>query len=127
MQRRSRLWIIPGLIVVLAAIFAWRLAREDSGLVKNQAQGDSRPTNVEYRHEPVPELGALNYAQNTPRSLTNSDSSSASAPQGTNSSHNTPLLEYRLKNTEKPLRDLLYSDTAILLRNALYDAAEAAP
>ena len=119
MQRRSRLWIIPGVLIVVLAALVWRFgfnhARKPSPPPENAAK-------VEYRHEPVAGLGALNYAQQPVLPSTN-----AAAAKGTNASHNVPLLSYRLKNTEKPLKELMYRDSAILLRNALFDAAEPAP
>src|SRR5436853_3868718 len=102
MQRRSRPWIIPGLMIVVLAAVVWRFGfNHDAGPVK-KAREDSRPTRVEYRHEPVAGLGALNYAQRPVLPSTN-----AAAAKGTNVSHNVPLLAYRLKNTEKPLKELM--------------------
>src|SRR5689334_19854246 len=106
MQRRSRLWIIPGLMIVVLAALVWRFgfnhARKPSLPPENE-----NAAKVEYRHEPVTGLGALNYAQQPVLPSTN-----AAAAKGTNASHNVPLLSYRLKNTEKPLKELMYSDSA---------------
>lgn len=119
MQRRTRFWVIGGLVVLVLAVACWwRFGGDRAGTASFPAQ---TAANDEPRHEPVKELGALNYGQQTRFPSTNAQ------PQGTNTSHNTPLLAYRVKNTSKPLKELLYMDSAILLRNALFDAAEPAP
>jgi hypothetical protein len=120
MQRRTRFWVIGGLVVLglVTAFFFWRFVGDRANTTSSSAQ---TAANDEPRHEPVKELGALNYGQQSRFPTTNA------VPRDTNVSHNLPLLAYRVKNTSKPLKELLYMDSAILLRNALFDAAEPAP
>jgi subtilisin-like proprotein convertase family protein len=118
MQRRTRVWVIIGLVFVVLAVCLWRFGFDHGR--KTPASPETAAI-VDPRPEPVPELGALNWAEARPLPSTNAE------PKDTNISHNIPLLTYRVKNTQKPIGELIYSDSAILLRNALFDAAEPAP
>src|SRR5436190_3910842 len=116
-RRRKLLWgILLGMVVVIIAVL-WhgRKARENA-----PPGGDAAAV----RHEDVPEMLQNQIAAPVPPTRSKTNEIGATK---TNVSHNIPLLTYRIKNTQKPLSELIYSDSAILLRNALFDAAEAAP
>src|SRR5688572_13675500 len=101
MQRRRRLWVIIGLVVVVLATCLWWFGGDRARTTS--ARRDASPylaANVEPRHEPVPELGALNYAHQAVVPLARVEPRPPNTD--TNISHNTPLLAYRVKNTEKP-------------------------
>jgi len=119
MQRRTRFWVIAGLLFVVLAACVWRFGLDHA---RTNSSSFETAAIAEPRHEPVPELGPLNYRQATPVITTN-----VVAASDTNVSHNAPLLAYRVTNTRKTIGELVYCDSCILLRNALFDAAEPAP
>src|SRR5688572_19701758 len=118
MQRKTRLWGILGVVVVVLAVCLWRFGVDR---VRTKSPTPEKLANVEPSQEP--DIPALHHPHNPALPSIGQKA----AERQTNISHNTPLLAYRLKNTEKPLKELIYSDSAILLRNALFDAAEPAP
>ena len=115
MQRRKLSWVILGGMVAVIIAVLWYRSRLDE-----RPRAPVQAANVQDRQEPDDQLGGLNYVHSTPVPSTNT-------AKTTNVSHNIPLLAYRLKNTEKPIGELIYNDSAILLRNALFDSAEPAP
>ncbi|HKQ37608.1 MAG TPA: S8 family serine peptidase [Verrucomicrobiae bacterium] len=120
MQRRRLLWgILAGMVVVIVAVL-WHGNREGA-----RTREPVQAATVGPRHEDVPELLQNQSARPVPRTQTKAGLETGATK--TNVSHNIPLLAYRIKNTQRPLGELVYSDSAILLRNALFDAAEAAP
>jgi subtilisin-like proprotein convertase family protein len=115
MQRRTRFWVIIGLLFVVLAACVWRFGFDRA---RNHPFSSETAAIAAPGDEPV---GALNYTYSAPVPTTNV------VPKTTNTAHKISLLTHRVKNTEKPLKELMHSDSAILLRNALFDVAESAP
>src|SRR5262247_2272335 len=111
MQRKTRLWLVVGLVVfALAACFCW--------FAIDRARTPSSPQIADQeaaRPEPIEELGPHNYAHDAPLPVVNTNTAAPASASAKKLSHNIPLLTNRLSNTAKPLRELIYSDSAILL------------
>ena len=124
MQRRRLLWgILLGMVVVTIVAVLWHRNNEGA-----RTRGPVQAAKVEPRHEPVPELLQNQSVRPVPvRPVPAAPDLPDGTKAKTNVSHNIPLLAYRVKNTQKPLSELMYSESAILLRNALFDASDATP
>lgn len=117
MRRRPLLWFCVSLLCFAAALYFWRLGDEWEA----QRKAASRQAN-----------DAAHPGENSPASpsaplsvrLLSASGNLNAAPAG-NDARVTPVsaLTYRLSNTTKPLRELIHSDQAILLENALIDTA----
>src|SRR5687767_10530894 len=102
MQRRKRFWVIVGLVAVVLAACLWRFGGD-----RLRPPSPTVGAAVDPAVEPVKELGLLNYPQDRP--------TPAVATNKPATPRNAELLAHRIKNTAKPLNELIYSDTAILL------------
>src|SRR5438093_6569686 len=123
-MRKSRYWLLIGLVLLGLAGSLWLLVRErpPKASAQKEVAAFLRPPVI----EPVKELGPHNYAQNLPLLSVATNQAAAEQTNAAKLSHNIPLLAYRLTNTAKPLKELMHSDSALLLRNALIDTTQPA-
>ncbi len=124
MHLKTRTWVLLGLGCFIVAGYFWQLGNERAPQAGAAADNASAPA-----LEPVKELGALNYARSYPLLSTR-----ATPPAGPTNTAAAPtndvrasLLAHRLANTAKSLQELMASDQAVLLRNALIDTASGKP
>lgn len=101
----------------------WHLGNRQLEERRHRNQAPAVATNNTVKHPgPLKALGALNYLQSAPLLSTLDKPSS---PTGTNAkvASAKSLLAYRLSNSAKSLVELMQSEQAILLRNALLDTS----
>ncbi|HTD67193.1 MAG TPA: S8 family serine peptidase, partial [Candidatus Limnocylindria bacterium] len=114
MRPRTRTWMVVSLVLIVCAGFWWRLGRSKRGA--EQARTQSIQLTITNANAP-----SLPMAKHKKARLGNAQFAviATNPPSFTV----TNLLAYRLSNTKQPFEDLLRSDTAVLLRNALIDTA----
>src|SRR6266513_2993083 len=113
MHLKTRTWFLISLLFFILAGFFWHLGNE-----KYRRDMGPDPTNSQPDAAPIKELGADNFRHAPPPLLTTV--ASLSTPGETNRvkvPHSTPLLTNRLSNTSKPIKQLMRSERAVLLRN----------
>jgi subtilisin-like proprotein convertase family protein len=106
MRLKTRTWFIISVLCFLGAAYFWRLGDDHSSRNGPSGAGDARQSG--------PHPGAEPRATNA-ASLTNAPQSAAAI------SNRYP---YRLSNTSKTLEQLMQSETALMLQNALFDTSE---
>ena len=117
MQLRTRTWVIISVLCFLAAAFFWQLGewldtRAKAGAQFQGTNGSPAATRPDSTATPAPTPPGAAPAAAPATIKTNS-----AKAQGKD------LYPHRLSNTDRSLDDLLHSDEAILLRNALIDSA----
>ena len=117
MQLKTRTWFVISLLCFILAGYFWHLGNE-----RYRRDMLLHSTNSELA-VPIKELGANNFRHAPPPLL--SEIPKVFGTNATNMARSNPLLTNRLSNTSKPFNELIHSDTAILLRNALIDTAAA--
>lgn len=105
MYLRTRTWAIISVVCLLAAIYFWRLG-EDRAVREQEARHAVRTNAI----MPLLSTQAGALAQGQPTTL------------GTGFVETNGPVPYRVSNTRMPMEDLVRSDAAVLLRNALIDA-----
>ncbi|MHC1762809.1 MAG: S8 family serine peptidase [Verrucomicrobiia bacterium] len=127
MRFESRTWFILSLLLFAAAIYFWRrgneyqLRKHPSVPPASQQQAATNPAGALNATAPAP-FKLLSQTANLPASPAGAIAATASSPSSPEASTNRfPL---RLSNTERPLRELMRLETALLLRNASIDTAE---
>ncbi|HTL57495.1 MAG TPA: S8 family serine peptidase, partial [Candidatus Limnocylindrales bacterium] len=117
MRWRPWFWLCVSLLCFCGAAYFWRLADEWEAQKASRQQSTNAPAASAPKrlgHAQLPPMrllsqpGHLNYQPPLVATRTNEPSPTA----------------YRLSNTTKPLRQLLHSDQAILLQNALLDTTQ---
>src|SRR5438105_15966715 len=113
---RTRNWFALSLLLFIAAALCWRLA-EDRVKEAHKATAEKS----------APKVPKLISVPTAPKSKIRS---SVAAEPGFKQQPVLPedkFAPYRLRNTAKSLDQLMRSDSALLLRGALIDTADAAP
>src|ERR1051325_9332393 len=111
MQLRTRSWVLLSLLCFVGAAVFWKLGNE------RMAQ------RLKAASEAGPAPGrSSNQAQSTPPLPPAQNAGPAAAPSARSPVvPANPLLRLRMSNTAQPLDQLMRSDSALLLRNALLD------
>lgn len=118
MHLKTRTWAALSLLCFLAGAYLWHLGDERARKTST-APSTNRilpPPAGETQHSPAPDAPT---ARSQPAAQADAASGSATNPV----SPLEPLLAFRLSNTPKTLGDLMRSDRALLLRNALLDTS----
>src|ERR1041385_7871307 len=111
MQLRTRTWVLLSLLCFVGAAVFWKLGNE------RMAQRQKATSEA----GPAPGRSS-NQAQSTPPLPPAQNAGPAAAPSARSPVvPANPLLRLRLSNTAQPLDQLMRSDSALLLRNALLD------
>ncbi len=121
MRLRTRIWILLSVVLFVAAALYWRGS--------HQRHVDSTAANTTpAQPQPIP-LRLTNALANVPAQAPDAAANSSLNLITTNVlfAPVTNRLAYRLTNTAQPLSQLLRSDRAVLLRNALIDTALGTP
>jgi subtilisin-like proprotein convertase family protein len=115
MYLKRRTWTAIGILCLIGAVALFRLER------KQRQEG---PVATASKTNPVPllSLQTQGSAQVAPGASTNAGTGKGAAARDTN-----PPFPYRISNTARRIDDLVRSDSAILLRNALIDSASGTP
>src|SRR3954463_15640133 len=109
MHLKTRTWFIISVLCFLGAAYFWRLGDERAARNASQEHGQ--------KAEP-PKGGTPNNGGPSPTqalSITNGPQTSAESSNA---------FPYRLSNTTKSLDQLMHSETALMLENALLDTRE---
>src|SRR3954467_11171112 len=113
MHLKTRTWFIISVLCFLGAAYFWRLG--DQHAARNASTGQDQ------------KAGPLK--DGTPNDGKNASPSPTQALNITNgpqsSAEFSNAFPYRLSNTSKSLKQLMHSETALLLENALLDTREA--
>jgi len=122
MHLKTRTWFLVSLLCFILAGYFWHLGNE-----RYRRDFPATATNHEPAVTPIKELGANNFHHAPPPLLTTPSQSpilnSALPTLQSNVARTNPLLTNRLSNTSKSMNELMYSDSAVLLRNALIDTS----
>ncbi len=122
MRWRPFTWFLLSVFFFIAAAYFWRLG--DEWAAKKAAPPATPSTNQPHSPKPNPSP----HAQIAPiRLLTQPGNLNAPAPGPSTNSDRASRFAHRLSNTTKPLGELIRSEKAILLQNALIDTARSAP
>src|SRR5438552_10474181 len=114
MRWRPFTWLLLSLLFFVAAAYFWRLG--DEWEAKKAAPTSSQSTNQAEPLKPTTKPAA----QATPfRLLTQPGNPNTPDASPSPSPDRTGRFAYRLSNTTEPLGQLIHSDKAILLQNAL--------
>ena len=111
MRWRPLTWFLLSAMFFIAALYFWRLG--DKWALERKAQ----PAQKTNRTAPVSAPAPANSTPGGPIKLLS---------RGTNQEVD-PRLAYRLSNTPRSLKELISSDSSILLENALLDTANSVP
>src|SRR5437868_5136607 len=118
MHLKTRTWFLVSLLCFGLAGYFWHLGNERSRRDSLSATNAATPAGA-----PIKALGANNF-HHVPSLLTSvaapASPAQAKAPKVPRSN---PLLTNRLSNTSKPLKELMRSESAVLLRNAFIDTS----
>src|SRR6266853_5837912 len=120
MRWRPFTWFLLSVFCFVAAAFFWRLGDEWAAK-KAASRPNSQATNESLPFKPATNPAALSMPFHLLTQAGNLNTSSTSPP--TNSDRAARFAN-RLSNTTKPLKQLIHSDHAILLQNALIDSAQ---
>jgi subtilisin-like proprotein convertase family protein len=115
MYLKTRTWFLLSLVCFLGAVYFWRLGNE-------RAARDKGPGSTNTNASPAD--GRRASSTNTPLPLLSADTTNRLKPEL--HATNAPF-PYRISNTTRTIGDLVRSDSAILLRNALIDSTSGAP
>src|SRR2546426_3153292 len=119
MRWRPFTWFLLSVFCFVAAAFFWRLGDEWAAK-KAASRPGSQPTN-----ESLPKPATKPAAQAMPfHLLTQAGNLNTSSANPATNSDRAGRFAYRLSNTTKPLAQLIRSDHAILLQNALIDTEQ---
>ncbi|MFO1476928.1 MAG: S8 family serine peptidase [Verrucomicrobiota bacterium] len=110
-------WILVSLACFLAAAYFWRLGDRWS-----EEQHRARAAASAASNAPAPAKPAV-HARVTPASVSGPIALLSQPETNSTPKHTNPLTRYRVHNTDTPLKQLLASDHAILLENALIDSS----
>src|ERR1043166_9240606 len=115
MRLKTRTWVIISLLCFIGAAWFWRLGNERAARERKQSPETSAPTGVRTNAQ---------YSTSQPLLVSKIRSGPPAAPdQFAAASTNAPF-PYRLNNSPKSIKELVRSDNAILLRNALIDLSQ---
>src|SRR5260221_34871 len=122
MQLKTRTWFLISLTCLVLAGFFWRLG--DERWRRDALRGQTNPkTNAAPDATPIKELGPNNFRHSTPSLAGMPEPPSPVQTNAPKAAYSNPLLTNRLSNTSKTLQQLMRSDSAVLLRNALIDTS----
>src|SRR5690242_10916919 len=120
MRWRPLTWALLSVCCFVAAVWFWRFGDERAARLKTASPAQSANPSNQSAQPASPAQPAT--ASNRPGSLNPAPASRTPAP----AARSLDPLAYRLANTSKPFRDLVRSDTAVLLENALLDTTQPA-
>src|SRR5947209_6683094 len=120
MRWRPFTWFLLSVLCFVAAAFFWRLGDEWAAK-KAASRPGSQATNESLPFKPATNPAAHAMPFHLLTQAGNLNASSATSP--TNSDR-ADRFANRLSNTTKPLKQLIHSDHAILLQNALIDSSQ---
>src|SRR4051812_7285827 len=112
MRLKTRTWVIISLLCFVGAVYFWRLGDEKAARDRKNGPQKAGPSNVTTRVSQA--------APRAPFSISRVPPSNPGKPESSVISTNRPF-PYRLSNSTKGIDELVRSDDAILLRNALID------
>src|SRR5258707_820200 len=117
MHLKTRTWFLVSLLCFGLAAYFWRLGnerwrRESGAAGTNRAPGGA----------PIKALGEKNF-HHVPPLLSAAAASNPAQVKAPKVPRSNPLLTNRLSNTSRPLKELMRSDRAVLLRNAFIDTS----
>src|SRR5262245_2048441 len=117
MHLKTRTWFLISLLCFILAGIFWHLGNE-----QYRREMGPNPTNRE-PDPAVKELGAYNFRHAPPPLLSTAATLTPGETNRVKVPHSIPLLTNRLSNTSKPFKELMRSESAVLLRNALIDTS----
>ncbi len=109
------MWFLVSVACFCGAFYCWRLG--DRWAAEKQAQAGSRSTNT----IALPTAKSPGHAETVAVRLQGQSGNLNYHPPLVANTNAASPLAYRLTNTKRPLRELMHSDRAILLQNALID------
>ncbi len=119
MSWKSRTWFIASILLFIAAGYFWRLGEVRRFQAKPPAAASEslkQPGVIPSSNAPISLLLNTNF----PALTANSNASVPGTPSGNR-------FPYRLSNSQASLKELMRSDSAILLRNAFWDTTQTIP
>jgi subtilisin-like proprotein convertase family protein len=118
MRWRSWIWFVVSVACFCGAFYFWRLG--DRWAAEKEARSVGSQTNLNV----VPATKSPGHTEILPLKLLSRPGNLNYHPTAVATSTNRPSpTAYRLSNTSRPLRELMRSETAILLQNALIETA----